>query len=123
MQNNHRIAASEKISDGETDPRDSGNTCIEVYMPERIPIELVQANEIRHYEISLWLGSLFMSAAVGFWTAYTQDGGSMVLRFTSIVFTLFFIVFVGVALYFRTKLNGKKVRKVALIDDFKMGVR
>jgi len=119
MAENHKIATNGKVSDIGVGTQNYEDTCVEVYMPEKIPIELVQANEIRHYEISLWLGSLFMSAAVGFWTAYAQDGGSLVLLFTSAVFTLFFIAFVLVAIYFRSKLNGKKVRRIARMNDFR----
>ncbi len=121
MANNPKIVTNGKVSDVGVETQSNEDTCVEVYMPEKIQIELVQANEIRHYEISLWLGSLFMSAAVGFWTAYTQNGGSLVLLFTSVVFTLFFIVFVVVAVYFRSKLHGKKVRRTAPINDFRKG--
>lgn len=95
-------------------------THVEINLPSRIQIELVPANELRHYEVFLSLGSLFSSAAVGFWTAYlTPSSSSPVLRWTAIVFSLFTIVFVGVALYYRSKLKNGGVKRVTTFDSFK----
>lgn len=46
------------------------DTNVEVSFPSCIKIELVQGNELRHYEIFFSLASLSLSTAVGFWIAY-----------------------------------------------------
>lgn len=96
------------------------DTLIEISTPALIQIELVPANELRHYEISGWFASLFSSAAVGFWTAYILDTNSPTLKWISIVFTFFTIAFVATAAYYRSKLKMGGVKKVASLQDFKM---
>lgn len=87
-------------------------TNIEIRMPSCIQIDLVQANELRHYEVALWLGFLFSSAAVGFWTAYlTTNSGSKILLSVSIAFTAFTVIFIWVALHYRLKLKGDGIKR------------
>jgi len=45
-------------------------TKVIVQMPNEIEIGLVQANELKHYELFQWLAILLLPIAVGFWTAY-----------------------------------------------------
>ncbi len=94
-------------------------TQVEVNLPSCVQIDLVQANELRHYEIALWLGSLFTSASVGFWTAYlTTSTSSVILFWISIVFSLFTLVFIGVAWHYRLRLRSGGVKKVTTLDKF-----
>lgn len=92
---------------------------VEVSLPSLAQIELVQANELRRYEIFGWFASLFSSAAVGFWTAFIPDANNLTLKGVSIVFTFFAIVFVIAAAYYRSKLKTDGVKKVASLEDFK----
>ncbi len=95
-------------------------TQVEINLPAYIQIDLVQANELRHYEFALWIGSLFGSAAASFWTAcLTASTGAFLLLWVSIVFSLFTIVFMWMAKYFRSKLKIGGVKKTTTLDSFK----
>lgn len=95
------------------------STRVEVHIPSVIEIVLVQANEFRHYEIAVWLSSLFFSAMTGFWTAYVTTPKNNVLLGTSIVFSVFTIVFSIASIHYRIKLQGSKIKRVSLLDNFK----
>lgn len=108
-----------KPSATEKTKRSEISTTVEVHLPECVQIDLVQANELRHYEIFLWIGSLFASASAGFWTAFaTTSPNSKILLLVSLVFTLFTGVFIWAAFHYRSRLkSGGIIRKVAL-DKF-----
>jgi len=93
-------------------------TRVEVNLPACIQVNLVQANELRCYEIALWLGSLFASSAVGFWTAYLTTNTNAVLFWVGIVFTTFTIIFVGIAWHYRSKIKSGEVKKITTLDKF-----
>jgi len=88
-------------------------------MPDQVEIKFVPAAELKHYEIALWLGSLFASAAVGFWTAYLTTITNQTLSWVALVFSIFTIAFIGVALYYRSKLKSDGLKWIASLDDFK----
>ena len=70
--------------------------------------------------MTTWIGSLFFSAMVGFWIAYTTiNPKDLILFCVSVVFTFFTAVFIWVAVYYRKKLQGEKIKRVGLLDDFK----
>lgn len=94
-------------------------TKIIIAMPDKVEVKLVSANELRHYEISFGLVSLFSSASVGFWTAYLTTGANKILFWVSIVFSLFTAVFMLIGLYYRLKLKGDGIKKVAPFNIFK----
>lgn len=92
---------------------------VEVSFPECVHIELVQANDLKHYEIFLWLVSLSASIASGFWVSFaTITPMSQVLLVTSITFTAMTVVFSIVAYYYRTKISAVKLKKVLLLENF-----
>lgn len=94
------------------------NMEIQIGFPECVRIELVQVNELRHYEIFTGFGSLFSTAAAGFWVSYaTATSGGIVLLGVSIVFTAFTLVFGGLAFYYRRKLNGSKITKTIPVES------
>jgi hypothetical protein len=92
---------------------------VEVAFPECVHIELVQANDLKHYEIFLWLVSLALSTASGFWVSYsTVIPRSGILLGTSLVFSVLTIVFGWVAYYYRTKISDTKLKKILLMENF-----
>ena len=92
---------------------------IEIAFPECVCIELVQSNRLRNYEMFMLLDSLFISAATGFWVAFASAPFNNILFGVSIVFTLFSLVFIGLAFYYRKKMNNTKIKKRILVEDFK----
>jgi len=91
---------------------------IEVSFPECVHVELVQANDLKHYEIFLWLSSLFSSATAGFWVSFATLPRNKVLFGTSIVFTVFTFAFGFAAYYFRKKIHDTKLKKILLLEKF-----
>jgi len=50
---------------------DLGNeTRVGASFPSELKLNMVQANELRHYELFQWLVVLLLSIAIGFWTAH-----------------------------------------------------
>lgn len=96
------------------------DTIIEVYFPNKISIELVQANELRHYEIFSWFSSLMATIAVGFWTAYfTTDPRSSQLFWTAFIFSIIFVVSFSIAIYYRRKVYHGSLIKTSTLSEFK----
>lgn len=88
---------------------------VQIDFPKCVRIELVQANELRHYEIFMWLGSLFATSTAGFWTAYCTTVTNGALFWISWVFTGFTVAFGLTAFYFRNKLKTGKITKTVPI--------
>ncbi len=96
------------------------DTTVEVHFPDKISIELVQANELRHYEIFSWLASLVATIAVGFWTAYFTTFKSEQLFWTAVAFSVIFAASFCAAIYYRRKVyHGSHIKKADL-SDFKI---
>ncbi|HCC06179.1 TPA: hypothetical protein DEP94_02390 [Candidatus Nomurabacteria bacterium] len=91
---------------------------VEIAFPECVHIELVRANDIRHYEIFLWLISLSMSVSSGFWVSFATTPFNKVLLAVSLSFTLFTLVFGAVAYYYRLKIKDTKLKKILILDNF-----
>src|SRR3989338_10675510 len=99
---------------------DQKDTLVEVHFPDKINIELVQANELRHYEIFTWSASLLATIAVGFWTAYfTTNPKSNQLLWTAIAASIVFAASLGVAIYYRRKVYHGSLVKIATLAEFK----
>lgn len=97
------------------------DTTVEVRFPDKISIELVQANELRHYEIFTWSASLLATIAVGFWTAYfTTNPKSDQLLWTAIAASVVFAVSLVIAIYYRRKVYHGSLIKVATLNEFKI---
>ncbi|RJQ36702.1 hypothetical protein C4552_02300 [Candidatus Parcubacteria bacterium] len=81
-------------------------------------MELVQANELRHYELFQWLVALIAPIAVGFWTAYAiEPSQPLALWWSACVFTTLTVLFLGLALYYRRKVyHGSVVKSISLKD-------
>lgn len=93
------------------------DTSVVVNLPESIQIELVQGNELRHYEIFFLIASLAFSTAVSFWTSYATQS-SNVLLFSAIAFCVLSLITSGIALYYRSKVYDKKIKRFASLDGF-----
>lgn len=91
---------------------------VEVAFPECVHIELVQANDLRHYEIFLWLVSLSASTAAGFWVSFASAAFNKSLFASSLAFSLLTLAFAIVAFYYRRKIKDAKLKKILLVDNF-----
>lgn len=107
------MAKTEKVKEKKIE-----NTKVEVNFPSRISIELVQGNEIRHYEIFFLVATLTLSTAVSFWTTYAITPNSTIL-FSALAFSGFTILSGLLTFYYRSKLYNGKMRKSASLDVFK----
>ena len=97
------------------------DTVVEVHFPDKISIELVQANELRHYEIFTWSASLLATIAVGFWVAYfTTNPQSQQLFWVAIAFSLVFIFSLAVAIYYRRKVYRGSLVKTTTLNEFRI---
>lgn len=95
-------------------------TQVIVSLPDKVQIELVQANELRHYELFQWLTALTATIAAGFWTAYFTAGQySPSLLFSSVIFTLLTVVFFGLSMAYRRKVFHGSIKKCSKLSEFK----
>jgi len=94
-------------------------TKVILQMPNEIEIELVQANELKHYELFQWLVTLLLPIAVGFWTAYFTGNKRPELFWSALVFTVVSGLFVYLAYKYRRKVFSGSIRKGASLDLFK----
>ncbi|MEX1063751.1 MAG: hypothetical protein WD898_04125 [Candidatus Paceibacterota bacterium] len=96
-----------------------GETKISVSFPDEIKLELVQANELRHYELFQWLVAILLPIAIGFWTAYFTTAKTNALVWSAGVFTVVAVLFVGMAVYHRRKVFHGSVAKSISLKDLK----
>ena len=96
----------------------SEDTIVEVNFPSRIQIELVQGNELRHYEIFFLVTTLVLSTAVSFWTTYAITPNIAIL-FSAWAFSGLASLSGLLTFYYRTKLYNGKITKSALLNTFK----
>lgn len=92
-------------------------TKVTVSFPDKIGIELVQANELRHYELFQWLVALVAPVAVGFWTAHVtnQTPG---LWWSAVMFTALTALFLAIAVYYRRKVFHGSIVKSIFLKNF-----
>lgn len=95
----------------------NNQTLVEVNMPSNIQIELVQGNELRHYEIFFLLATLALSTATSLWTSYCVSPNSTIL-FSAIVFSGLTLISGIVALYYRRKVYCGKIKKSKALNTF-----
>ena len=91
---------------------------IEIHIPSSIIIELVQGNELRHYEIFSSLFAVMLSVATGFWTARFLSGPNGSITGSALVFTIISILFLIAAIYYRSKVYNGSIKRTASFDDF-----
>lgn len=114
------MAVNSKVVEKLIELEKAEDTVVEVHYPDRISIELVQANELRHYEIFTWSASLLATIAVGFWTAYfTTTPKSSELFWTAVAFTIVFGVSMWAAIYYRKKVYHGSLIKTTTLAEFK----
>lgn len=95
-------------------------TKVLVSFPEELKLELVQANELRHYELFQWLVTILLPMAAGFWTAYfTVEGTPSALIWSASVFTLISALFIWLAFYYRKKVFYGSVKKSIDLSQLK----
>lgn len=94
-------------------------TQVIVSMPDKVEIELVQANELRHYELFQWLVAIMAPIAIGFLTAYFTTGNNPSLLWSAIAFGLITIVFIFLAVKFRKKVFHGSIKKCSKLSEFK----
>ncbi|TSC78208.1 MAG: hypothetical protein G01um101429_896 [Parcubacteria group bacterium Gr01-1014_29] len=106
-----------KAKENSIEPK-TENTKVEVNFPARIQIELVQGNELRHYEIFFLVTTLTISTAVSFWTTYAITPNGTILfsawAFSGLAFLSGLLTF-----YYRSKLYSGKITKSTSLDTFK----
>ncbi|TSC74769.1 MAG: hypothetical protein G01um101430_763 [Parcubacteria group bacterium Gr01-1014_30] len=109
-----------KLEASQKEVNSKKDTVVEIRFPDKISIELVQANELRHYEVFTWSASLLATIAVGFWTTYfTTNPKSGQLLWTAIAASIIFVVSLGVAIYYRRKVYRGSLIKTTTLADFK----
>lgn len=93
-------------------------TSVEVSFPSRISIELVQGNELRHYEIFFLMLTISLSTAVSFWTTYSITPNGVILfsawAFSGLTFLAGLVTF-----YYRSKLYRGKIVKSTPLDNLR----
>lgn len=115
MQQNTKVMAKAEKNHQEVKLK---NTKVEINFPSRISIELVQGNELRHYEIFFLITTLTLSTAVSFWTTYAITPNGTIL-FSAWAFSGFAFLSGIVTFYYRSKLYNGKITKSASLDAFK----
>ena|SRR3989344_4789853 len=104
-----------KVQGAETPDQKDNGTLVEVHMPRCLSVELVQGNDLRHYEIFIALFSVLASTATGFGTARALSGPNGALTASTLAFSVFALLFLCIALYLRQKIyNGDTVRSISL---------
>ena len=96
------------------------DTKVVVTFPDSISINMVQSNELKHYELFLWLVTILAPVAASFLTAYlTGDINNYGLLFSTIAFTGISALFVLLAIRYRKKVFHGSIKKEMLLRDFK----
>ncbi len=83
---------------------------ITVSIPETVEIKMVNASTLADYEVWIFISSILSNAFIGFWTAFfsnTDENKSGSILFSSITFTLLFILTCIVAFRKRAQLQSK----------------
>lgn len=94
--------------------KEVNNTETEVIVsyPDKLELSMVQANELKHYELFQWLVTILLPIAVGFWTAYvTLEKKSSALVWSASIFTIISGLFIGLAFYYRKKVFHGSIKK------------
>jgi len=95
------------------------DTKVEVNFPSKIQIELVQGNELRHYEIFFLLTTLALSTAVSFWTTYVITPHRAII-FSAWAFSGLVLLSGLLTFYYRSKLYNGKITKSTSLSTFKI---
>ena len=109
-----------KIHPAELKRKNVRDMQVEVRLPSEMHIELVQGNELRHYEVFFSLASISASVAVGFWIGYVTDNAqNPSLLWSALAFSGLAILSGITAFSYRRKVYNGSVTKIASFKDFK----
>lgn len=97
----------------------SEETKVIIGLPGEVEVDLVQANELKHYELFQWLVVLLLPVAVGFWTAYFTGNENQELFWSASVFTGISILFIILSFNYRKKVFRGSIKRIATLDSFK----
>lgn len=93
---------------------------VEVDMPSVMRIELVQGNELRHYEIFFSLTSICLSTATGFWTSFvSMNERNNAFFLSATAFSLLALISIGLAVYYRKRIYAGKINKSFPLSEFR----
>lgn len=100
-------------------------TKVIIEFPSTLQIELVQANEVRNYEIFQWLATGSISAAIGFWTTFFLNNllvksGIFV---SAALFSIASIVMIVFAIFYRKKTFAGSIKKEVNLSEFKRNLK
>jgi len=95
------------------------DTEVIVTLPDKVTIDFVPANELKHYELFQWLAGISSTIAVGFWVSWFTIESNSGLKFSALAFSLFTIIFIIQALRHRSRIFNGKVQKSMRLGEFK----
>lgn len=98
------------------------DTSVNVMLPSELHIELVQANEIRNYEIFQVLTTITATLGAGFVTSYfltESSAGRNGLGFSAITFGVMAIVFILLAWKYRKRAFSQTIKKSISLVEFR----
>lgn len=81
-----------------------------VSIPEAVKIKLVDASLLNEFEIWMYLSTVLLNFATGFWTTYVQNTNKdmeTILAWTSLCFSMLFVFCVITAIVKRIKIDKK----------------
>lgn len=110
-----KIKIKRKKIDKKTSNR---KTKVTIELPDNIEVELVQANELKLYELFQWLVVILLPIAAGFWTAYLTVDKAANLLWSALAFSGLSVLFVILAALRRKKVFRGSVKKIAYLDSF-----
>ena len=104
----------------EVESNQRGNTRVVVSFPDKLELSLVQANELKHYELFQWLVTILLPIAIGFWTAYfTLERKFAPLFWSALVFTAISGLFIGLAYRSRKRVFQGSISKSIDLGELK----
>jgi len=95
------------------------STKIVVTLPKTVTIDFVPANELKNYEIFLWLAGFVGTTAAGFWVSWFTNPENRGVLLSSIILTALTVIFIILAFYYRGKIFNGKVQRSIRLGDFK----
>jgi len=96
-------------------------TKVVIELPSYLHVELVQANEVRNYEIFQWLATGAVSAAIGFWTTFVLSDSSVKSGtfFSAVLFSISTGILIYLTFRHRRKTFTGSIKKALDLSEFK----
>lgn len=98
------------------------DTSVNITLPSELHIELVQANEIRNYEIFQWLTTITTTVAAAFGTSYflvEKITEKNVLLWSTALFIIMSIIFIYLAYIYRKRAFSKTIKRSINLAEFR----